>query len=63
MVGDLAGTTSKFPYPIFNNPDFKASAHFRISQSGQIWPYRPVSGWKAWARTGSAQERCWPGSR
>jgi N-acetylmuramoyl-L-alanine amidase len=45
MVGQLQpGTVS-----VFNNPSFQASAHFGISQAGEVWQFGPVGkGWIAW---------------
>jgi hypothetical protein len=44
MVGDLPGTVQ-----VFNDPSFQASAHFGISQDGEIWQFGPIGkGWIAW---------------
>lgn len=44
MVGDLPGTVA-----CFNEASFQASAHFGISQSGEIWQFGPIGkGWIAW---------------
>lgn len=46
MVGNLPGTIA-----VFNNPDYQASAHFGIDQSGLIHQFGPVgAGWCAWAQ-------------
>jgi hypothetical protein len=46
MVGNLPGTIAHF-----NNPDAQASAHFGISQAGEIHQFGPLGkGWKAWAQ-------------
>jgi peptidoglycan hydrolase-like protein with peptidoglycan-binding domain len=44
MVGNLPGTIS-----VFNDPNFQASAHFGVSQSGLIHQFGSVRDWKAWA--------------
>jgi N-acetylmuramoyl-L-alanine amidase-like protein len=45
MVGNLPGTVE-----VFNEPTFKASAHFGISQTGEIHQFGPLGkGWIAWA--------------
>ena len=44
MVGNLPGTVEWF-----NNPASQASAHFGVSQSGEIWQFGPIGkGWIAW---------------
>lgn len=46
MVGDLPGTIS-----VFNDPSYKASAHFGIAQDGHIHQFGPIGqGWIAWAQ-------------
>jgi N-acetylmuramoyl-L-alanine amidase len=46
MVGDLPGTVQ-----VFNDPSFQASAHFGISQAGEIHQFGPIGkGWVAWAQ-------------
>jgi len=44
MVGDLQPGTVAW----FNNSASQASAHFGVSQAGEIWQFGPVNGWKAW---------------
>jgi len=44
MVGDLLPGTVSW----FNNSAAQASAHFGVSQAGEIWQFGPVNGWKAW---------------
>jgi hypothetical protein len=44
MVGDLPGTDS-----VFLNPNFQASAHFGISQTGEIIQWVNIRGGVAWA--------------
>lgn len=44
MAGDLPGTVSWF-----NSSRSQASAHFGVSQAGEIWQFGPIGkGWEAW---------------
>jgi len=45
MVADLPSVINSF-----NDPNFQASAHFGIAQSGHIHQFGPVNGWMAWAQ-------------
>jgi hypothetical protein len=46
MVGNLTGTIA-----VFNDPSFRASAHFGIAQDGGIHQFGPIGkGWIAWAQ-------------
>jgi hypothetical protein len=48
LVHTMAGNLQPGTVAWFNNRASQASAHFGVSQTGEIWQFGPVNGWKAW---------------